>query len=314
MPWATVRHDGANRLGLVRDDEVLLADPGRSMTDLVAAGRDAMTGYADEVRRGSTTVVPLAEASLAAPVPAPPSIRDALCYLEHMRGCMRALGRSPELPEVWQQIPAFYFANPANVYGPYDDVAIAPGSSWFDFELEIGAVVGPGGRDLDVAAARERIVGFTFFIDWSARDLQLKDLAQGLGQAKGKDSGTTLGPWLVTADELGDRWQDGILTLDVAASVNGDLVAEGSTADMDWSFAEVVSYCSRGVDVRPGDVIGSGTVPGGCLLEHVTGGDPASFDRWLKPGDVVTLSAPELGRTEQTIVPGAPVHRLRSGH
>ena len=313
MPWATVRHESAERLGLVAGDEVFLAEPGRTMLDLAATGRAGIAAAADDLRRTGTTVVPLAAASLAAPVPEPPSIRDALCYLEHMRGCMRALGRSDELPPVWDQIPAFYFANPANVYGPYDDVAIAPGSSWFDFELEIGAVVGPGGRDLDVAAAEERVVGFTFFIDWSARDLQLKDLAQGLGQAKGKDSGTTLGPWLVTADELGDRWADGVLSLDVTASVNGEQVAKGSTADMDWSFGEVVSYCSRGVDVRAGDVIGSGTVPGGCLLEAVTG-DPAAFDRWLKPGDVVSLHAPELGRTEQTVVAGAPVHRLRSGH
>lgn len=313
MPWTTVRHGGRERLGLVAGDEIVLAADDRTMLDLVATGREAMTEYAGRLRRTGTDVIALADASLAPPVPRPPSIRDALCYLEHMRGCMRALGRSPDLPEVWDQVPAFYFGNPANIYGPHDDVAIAPGSAWFDYELEIGAVIGPGGRDLDPAAAEDRIVGFTFYCDWSARDLQLKDLAQGLGQAKGKDSGTTLGPWLTTVDELGDRWSGGRLALDVAASVNGEEVAKGATADMDWSFGEVVSFCSRGVDLRPGDVIGSGTIPGGCLLEHLDG-DPAAYGRWLKPGDVVSLYGPELGRTRQTIVAGAPVHRLRSGH
>ncbi len=313
MPWATVQHGGHERLGLVVGDDVLLAPDGLSILDLVETGRSAMSEFADGLRRTSTDVVPLSQAKLAAPVPRPPSIRDALCFLEHMRGCMRALGRSPDLPEVWEQVPAFYFGNPANIYGPHDDVAIAPGSAWFDYELEIGAVVGPGGRDLDPAAAEEHIAGFTFYCDWSARDLQMKDLAQGLGQAKGKDSGTTLGPWLVTADELADHRVDGKLALDVAASVNGERVAAGTTADMDWTFGEVVSFCSRGVDLRPGDVIGSGTIPGGCLLEHLRG-DPALYDRWLKPGDVVSLHGPELGRTEQTIVGGAPVHRLRSGY
>jgi 2-keto-4-pentenoate hydratase/2-oxohepta-3-ene-1,7-dioic acid hydratase in catechol pathway len=313
MPWATVRHGGHERLGLVVGEDVLLAPAGRSMLDLVETGRSAMSEFADALRRTSTEVIPLPQARLAAPVPRPPSIRDALCFLEHMRGCLRALGRDPDLPEVWDQVPAFYFGNPANIYGPHDDVAIAPGSTWFDYELEIGAVIGPPGRDLDPAAAQEHIVGFTFYCDWSARDLQMKDLAQGLGQAKGKDSGTTLGPWLVTAGELADHQAGGRLALDVAAFVNGEQVAAGSTADMDWTFGEVVSYCSRGVDLRPGDVIGSGTVPGGCLLEHLNG-DPAGYDRWLRPGDVVSLRGPELGQTEQTIVAGAPVRRLRSGH
>jgi 2-keto-4-pentenoate hydratase/2-oxohepta-3-ene-1,7-dioic acid hydratase in catechol pathway len=313
MPWATVRHEGRERLGLVVGDEIVLADDGRSMLDMVATGGAAIAESGNDLRRRGRDVIPLAAARLAAPVPRPPSIRDALCFLEHMRGCLRALGRSPDLPEVWDQVPAFYFGNPANVYGPYDDVAIAPGSTWFDYELEVGAVIGPGGRDLDPKTADDHIVGYTFYCDWSARDLQMKDLAQGLGQAKGKDSGTTLGPWLVTADELADHHAGGRLALEIAASVNGEQVAAGTTADMDWGFDEVVAYCSRGVDLLPGDVIGSGTIPGGCLLEHVNG-DPATYDRWLKPGDVVCLYGSALGRTEQTIVAGAAVHRLRSGH
>lgn len=313
MPWATVKHEGAERLALVVGDEVMLSGDGHTMIDLVATGRTAMSEFAEYLRRTATEVLPLAKVSLAAPVPRPPSIRDALCYLEHLRGCLRALGHSPDLPEVWAQVPAFYFANPANVYGPYDDVAIAPGSTWFDYELEVGAVLGRGGRDLDVASSEEQIVGFTFYVDWSARDLQSRDMALGLGQAKGKDSGTTLGPWLVTVDELADRWAGGTLNIEVAASVNGEQVANGSTAGMDWSFGEVISYCSRGVDLRPGDVIGSGTIPGACLIEHASG-DLAAYDRWLQPGDVVSMDGPELGHTEQTIVASPPVHRLRSGH
>src|SRR5262249_25616721 len=154
------------------------------------------------------------------------------------------------------QIPAMYFACPSTILGPYDDVAISPGSDVFDFELEIGAIIGHGGRDLSPEQGLQAIVGYTIYCDWSARDLQMLESGLRIGQAKGKDGATTLGPFLVTADELAPHLIDGRLNLSVAAYVNDRLIGAGSTAPMDWSFGEIASYASRGVDLKPGDVLG----------------------------------------------------------
>lgn len=309
MPWATVDFGGAERIGLVRSGEIRVAADARSMIDLLVAGPDTMADLERTLLDRPAAVIALDEAYLHSPIPRPPAVRDALCFLDHMRGCMRALGRSDELGPVWDEIPAFYFGNPACVVGPTDDVAIAPGSQWFDFELEVAAVIGKSGRDIPTVDAGSHIAGYTFFCDWSARDLQVKDLALGLGQAKGKDSAITLGPFLVTAAEVADHWTDGRLELHVGASINGETFAEGTTASMDWTFEEVIAFCSRGTDLLPGDVIGSGTIPGACLLEHATEG--LENTRWLQPDDVVSLYGPELGSTSQRIVPGASVCPLR---
>ncbi|MFD0661217.1 fumarylacetoacetate hydrolase family protein [Thermocatellispora tengchongensis] len=240
-------------------------------------------------------------------------MRDGLCFLDHLRGCYRAMGRGGELHPAWSQTPAFYFGNPAAVVGPYDDVPIAPGCELFDFELEIGAVIGRGGRDLHPDTAEEHIVGYTFYNDWTARDHQLRDMAQGIGMGKAKDSAITLGPALVTADELEPYRSDGRLHLEVSATVNGREVSRGTLAAMDWTFGELLAYLSRGTDLLPGDVIGSGTVPGGCLLEHVDTPDMAGFSGWLRPGDVVSLQGPALGHTRQTVRPAPPMIPLRTG-
>jgi len=310
MPWATLEVLGRPRIGLVHDGTVRVADDDRTMIDLLCAGDDDTASLRRRLLDRPAYVVPLEDAPLMAPIPKPPAIRDALCFLEHMRGCMRALGRSDQLPPVWDEIPAFYFANPSCVLGPYDDVPIAPGSRWFDLELEVAAVIGRPGRDVRPAEAGQHIAGYTFFCDWSARDLQIKDLELGLGQGKGKDSGITLGPWLVTAEEVADHRRDGRLDLKVGATVNGTTVGAGSTAAMDWTFEEVIAFASRGTELAPGDVFGSGTVPGGCLLEHAVAGLD-DFTGWLRPGDVVSLQGPAMGSTRQTVVAGAEVHPLR---
>ncbi|GAA1017634.1 hypothetical protein Aple_024030 [Acrocarpospora pleiomorpha] len=310
MRWVTCEFEGEERVGLIVGDDVHLHDRGPSLLEVIDGGE--LAEVAARLRRSPSDVLPLESCHLVSPLPRPPSVRDTIGFLDHVRGCRRAYGRDPHLEEVWYQVPAFYFGNPSSVLGPYDEVPMAPGSRWFDFELEVGAVIGRTGRDLGLRAAQEAIVGYTLFCDWTARDLQRLDTAMGIGQGKGKDSGLTLGPWLVTAEEIADSVRDGALDLEIWASVNGQEIARGTLAGMDWTFAEIVSYVSRGTDLRPGDVIGSGTLPGGCLLEHLTG-DPDTFDRWLRPGDVVSLGGDLLGRTEQRVVPGVPVHRLRSG-
>ena len=304
MKWASYVLGGEARTGVLFGHELFAVEDGRTIIDLLRSGPQEMARTAETARRTSRTVADVSSVRLLPVVPRPGAVRDGLCFLDHLRGCLRALGLPGDLPPVWQQIPAFYFTNPSSLIGAHDDVEVFPGSSKFDFEAEIGAVIGRGGRDLPPSRALDAIAGFTIFCDWSARDLQLHERPLGIGQAKGKDGATTLGPFLVTTDELGPS------DIELRASVNGRVIAAGSTSTMDWSFAELVSYASRGTELRPGDVIGSGTIPGGCLLEHAP---PEGDARWLEPGDVVEIHSPQLGSLRNTVVPGAPVHRLRSG-
>ena len=308
MQWVTYQAgQDAPRAGIVEDDTVRGLAEGTSVLDLlrvgalIDAGADAVS-RPDEVRE-------LAAVRLLPPVPEPPSVRDALGFLDHMRNARRVTG-GPALEPVWEKVPAFYFANPTGLLGAHDDVPIAPGSVWFDLELEVAAVVGTGGRDLDPDQAEEAIAGYMLMCDWSARDHQVGEMQQGIGLSKSKDSATTFGPVLVTVDELERYRRDGRLAPELSATVNGELLTTGRLDDMDWTFGEILAFCSRGVDLRPGDIIGSGTVPGGCLVEHLDS-HPSSFGRWLQPGDVVSLAGEGLGRTRQTIVPGVPVRPLR---
>ena len=300
MRWITFRDDSGQRTGVLsRDGETIHAmSPGISLLELIGRGDLAAAG--DEALRSATTM-PLAEVSVMAPIPRPPSIRDSLCFLDHMRNCQAAMGGGRVLKDTWYRIPAFYFACPTTVLGPYDDAPMAPGSVWQDFELEIAAVIGTAGQDLTIDEAERAIVGYMIFNDWSARDLQQLEGQLAIGQAKGKDSGVTLGPYLVTPDELEPYRRDGALSLDVTALVNDEVIGSGSTAQMDWSFAEVISYASRGVRLTPGDVIGSGTVPTCTLVEHLDPTAPESFRGWLHDGDVVTLKVDGLGETRQTV-------------
>ncbi|MFI6393526.1 fumarylacetoacetate hydrolase family protein [Nonomuraea sp. NPDC050540] len=306
MRFVTYASAEGDRVGVVNGDQVHALPAGTGLIDLLGpslrqAGERALAEPAQ--------VTPLAELTLKAPIPRPPSIRDCLCFLDHMRGCLRAMGGTGTLEPTWYQIPAFYFANPATVIGPRDEVSVSPGSAWFDFELEIGAVIGVPGRDLTPEQAVEHIAGYTLFCDWSARDLQALEGQLKIGQAKGKDGATTLGPWLVTPDEL-PFGPGGRPALEVRAEVNGELVGAGRTDAMDWTFGEVVAYASRGVELRPGDVFGSGTVPGCCLIEHLSFADLAAFRGWLKDGDVVTLRAEGLGEIRQTVRAGTAPHPL----
>jgi 2-keto-4-pentenoate hydratase/2-oxohepta-3-ene-1,7-dioic acid hydratase in catechol pathway/glyoxylase-like metal-dependent hydrolase (beta-lactamase superfamily II) len=301
MKWATYRGDDGDRVGVVTDESIYSLPAGTRLIDLVARGPDGLRAASDEALRHPSEVVRVDEVQLRAPIPTPPSIRDSLSFLDHMRNCQRAMGGGRVLKDTWYRIPAFYFACPSTVLGPYDDAPMAPGSAWQDFELEIAAVIGVGGKDLSVEQAEAAIIGYTILNDWSARDLQNMESQLGIGQAKGKDSGITLGPHLVTPDELAPYRRDGRLSLAVTALVNDNEIGSGTTGDMDWSFAEVISYASRGVTLNPGDVIGSGTVPTCTLVEHLDLAAPDAFPGWLHDGDSVTLRVEGLGETRQTV-------------
>ncbi len=186
-----------------------------------------------------------------------------------MAGVRRSVEGSGGVPEQWYAAPAFYFTNPHAIHGPHDDIPVPPGSAVLDFELEVAAVIGREGRDLTPPSRPgHTIAGYTVLNDWSARDLQSAEMRVGLGPCKGKDTATTLGPYLVTADELEPYRDAGFLRLALTAEVNGEVVGRDLLSHMSWTFEEMVAYASRGTRVLPGDVLGSGTCGnGGCLAE-----------------------------------------------
>ena len=273
------------------------------MLGLVRAGLPAALEAGAAALAGPA--VPLDGVRLLPPLAAP-TVRDFVTFEEHVEGVVRGVtgGAGGVVPE-WYQAPTFYFTNPYALLGAHDDVPVPPGSERFDFELEVAVVVGRDGASLTPEQARDSVFGYTILNDWSARDLQAREMKVGLGPAKGKDSATTLGPWLVTADELEPyRDDDGFLALDLRVSVNGTEVGQDLLANMGWPFEELISYASRGTEVRAGDVLGSGTCGnGGCLAElWGTRGEAAPPP--LQPGDVVEMTVEGIGTIRNRVVEG----------
>lgn len=304
MRWVTYRGSAGERVGLVSTDEILGCQPGVALADLLR--RDGgLKRAAEDVERAPHERVPVNGADLAAPL-VPHQIRDCLCFLDHLRN---ARG-TPDLEPIWDEIPGFYFSNVAAVVGPYDPVRVSPGCEMFDFELEIGAVIGQPVSDADPSEGANAIVGFMILNDWSSRDIQLHEMELGLGPAKGKDGANTLGPALVTVEELAPHRDGDSYDLGMRAYVNGELVGSGNMNQMDWGWGELVAYTSRGTRLVPGDVLGSGTVPTGCLLEHFRTKRADEFRGWLTPGDVVRLEVDGLGHTEQTVLEPVTAHPI----
>ena len=218
----------------------------------------------------------LAEVDLRPPVLRPPSVRDFMAFEEHVANARRL--RGAEVPKEWYEIPVFYFSNPHAIYGDGDAIPYPEGTSELDYELECAAVIGAEGT----------IGGFTVMNDWSARDLQRAEMRVGLGPAKGKDFATSLGPVLVTADELDGS--EGVMV----ARVNGEERSQGNLSAMYHSWSTLLAQASRNTILAPGDVIGSGTVGTGCILEHGDG-------RWLQRGDVVELEVEGIGVLRNTV-------------
>jgi 2-keto-4-pentenoate hydratase/2-oxohepta-3-ene-1,7-dioic acid hydratase in catechol pathway len=310
MRWSTYISpaDQAEHAGLLREGEVHGLRGPASLIELVGDGGPRLAAAREEALNDPFEVLPASSARLLAPIPRPPSIRDFMAFEEHVRNASRGLAH--EVNPVWYEIPLFYFTNPAAARGPADDIPVAPGSQRFDYELEIAAVVGLGGSDLDPRAAEEHIAGFMVMCDWSARDLQRHEMLGNLGPAKGKDTATSFSGFLVTPDELEPYRGGNAYRLGMTASVNGRLYSKGSFADIYWRFGELLAYASRGTTLRPGDIIGSGTVGTGCILE-LSAVHGAQAYPWLQPGDTVRLEVEELGVIESAIVPGPPVVPLR---
>jgi 2-keto-4-pentenoate hydratase/2-oxohepta-3-ene-1,7-dioic acid hydratase in catechol pathway len=295
---------GGDRVGVVEGDMVFAFDHGTTLRSLLAEGGPALLEAGNVARRDPAVVMPCSELRLRAPVPVPPSIRDFLAFETHVRNA-----RGGEVDADWFELPVFYFSNPAAVHGPEDDVPVFPGSTMFDFELEVAAVVGTEGSNLTPDAAEDHIAGYTVLCDFSARDIQRREMRQQLGPAKGKDGATSLGPCLVTSDELEPYRSRRAFALEMTVTVNGRRYGGGRLDEIYWSFAEMLAYASRGTRVVPGDVIGSGTVGTGCILELAMMGRGEEFP-WLVPGDVVELHVEQLGTLRHTITVPVSLHEL----
>ena len=265
------------------------------MAALAAAAGEFAEEHRDALVVPPALAVAAWEARLLAPLPRPRGLRDFYAFEGHVKAASAKRGRP--VTATWYEVPVFYFGHTGTIYGPEAAVPKPAGTAELDFELEIACVIGRAGRDIAAAEAGSYVAGYTIMNDWSARDVQRQEMSVGLGPAKGKDFATSLGPFLVTPDEVADREVDGRHDLAMVARVNGEEVSRGNALDLYWTFGQMIERASRGVELVPGDVIGSGTVGTGCILEVGTEVQP-----WLEPGDEVELEIERLGRLRNVIV------------
>ena len=272
----------------------------------------AMRKTEQEIKDGKNPVqgIPYKGADILAPVPFPSSCRDGYAFRQHVAAARR--NRKVDMIAEFDQYPIFYFTNHNAIQGPGPISCMPDHFKKLDFELEAAIVICKKGRNITAAEADQYIGGYMIMNDMSARTLQMEEMLLNLGPAKGKDFSTVIGPILVTPDEL-EQYKvpakpghtGNAYNLKMTCTVNGVKVSEGNMGDMDWTFAEIVERCAYGVDILPGDVIGSGTVGTGCFLElNGTGllNDPAYQPQWLQDGDVVEMEIDGLGHLSNTIV------------
>ena len=309
MRFATWEAEGRVRSGVVSDAGLHALPDGTTVLDLVRAGLPAAVALGTAAL--AEAAVPVDAVRLLPPL-SPPTVRDYVAFEEHVEGVRKAIDGVAGVVAEWYEAPTFYFTNPYAVVGPFDDVPVPPGSQRFDFELEVAAVIGRDGASLTPEQARDHIFGYTVLNDWSARDLQAREMKVNLGPAKGKDSATTLGPYLVTADELEPyRDADGFLALDLRVSVNGVEVGQDLLSNMGWPFEELVAYASRGTWVRAGDVLGSGTCGNGGCLAELWGRRGALDPPPLRPSDVVEMTVEGIGTIRNRVVAGVELPPVR---
>jgi fumarylacetoacetate (FAA) hydrolase len=321
MKLVTYLKDGHDNLGIIVDGKIYAMD---SLNNDLPNTMAMFLNYWDElmplaslaeqrIREGFVRNVmgdDYADAVIFAPVPNPTSCRDGYAFRQHVASARR--NRKVDMIPEFDQYPIFYFTNHNSIQGPGDIVCMPDHFQKLDFELEASIVICKPGRNIKAADADEYIGGLMIMNDMSARTLQMEEMLLNLGPAKGKDFSTVIGPMLVTLDELeqyevpcknghtGKAWN-----LGMKCWVNDKLVSEGNLSDMDWTFAEIIERCSYGVNLMPGDVIGSGTVGTGCFLElNGTGllNDPDFVPQWLQEGDIVDMEIEALGKLSNTIV------------
>ena len=303
MKYALAEVDSVPRVGLV-----ILSAGEESRTDhlhLFPEGTDLLdVAIQRAVPDAGAARVSVSDVRLLPPVH-PGSFRDFVAFEEHVQGASAMSPDPAASMQAWSRTPTFLFGNPHAMVGAHDPVVPPPDTSSLDFELEVGVVIGRDGRDLSVEEARDHIAGYLVVNDWSARDIQTREMQVGLGPAKGKDFATTIGPWLVTPEELEDSRIGDRHDLRMRVSVNDTLIGEDSLAHMAWSFAEFIAHASRAAWVRAGDLIASGTCGGGALSEF-WGRTGVQDPPPLVPGDVVTMTVDRLGTIANQVVAPAP--------
>jgi fumarylacetoacetate (FAA) hydrolase len=319
-PWrlAAARDPGATRwldledarLGLVVEDprrahnSALFRQPVTTLDDHLARGlrvealAEIVTGY-QAASEDDEVILDASALAFGPPILAPPSFRDFYAFERHVGTMWKR--RDMEIPEAWYRLPIFYFSNVSEIRGPGDAVWAPSGSTELDYELEVAAIVDTPVRDLDDDHGEQAIGGYTILNDWSARDLQREETTVRLGPAKGKDFASSIGPWLVTPDELADVRTATGYALTMSARVNGRELSRGTWSSAHFGFGAMIARASADVRLRPGDLIGSGTVGTGCLLEIRDEGDEP-FGRYLEPGDEVTLRIERLGELTAPVV------------
>jgi fumarylacetoacetate (FAA) hydrolase len=288
------------RQGLVVEDprrphnSALYRAPLTTLDDLlvrglrVAALQEIVDGYA-AAADDDEAILAAEDLEFGPPILRPAALRDFYAFEGHVKTMWERRGGT--VPEAWYRLPIFYFSNVSEIRGPGEAVWCPAASSELDYELEVAALIDVPARDLSATEAEEAIGGYMIFNDWSARDLQREETTVRLGPAKGKDFASSIGPWLVTPDELADARRGKGYDLAMTATVNGTELSRGTWADTQFSFGDMAGRASAEVLLRPGDLLGSGTVGRGCLLEI----KDEQFGRWLEPGDVVTLAVERLG-------------------
>ncbi len=320
MKLVTYSDNGQEQLAFLIDGKIYATTTANSllpatMKELLnnwEQAMEAMRATEQEIKDGKIAAksVPYAGATLMAPVPYPTSCRDGYAFRQHVAAARR--NRKVDMIAEFDQYPIFYFTNHNAIQGPGPIACMPDHFKRLDFELEAAVVICKKGRNITAAESDNYIGGYMIMNDMSARTLQMEEMLLNLGPAKGKDFSTVIGPMLVTPDELepykipakpnhtGNNYN-----LKMTCTVNGVQVSAGNVGDMDWTFAEIIERCAYGVDILPGDVIGSGTVGTGCFLElNGTGklNDPNYKEQWLQDGDVVEMDIDGLGHLSNTIV------------
>ena len=292
MKFATIATLRATSQPALVKEERVYTLPYPDMLAVMAAGADKAA------KKASKDSLAIDEIKFLSPLK-PTTLRDGYAFEQHVVTANKNRGR--EVPEEWYQFPVFYFTNPNAVFGHEDVIPYPPYTQAMDYELEIAAVIGKGGMNIKPEDAPAHIFGYTIFNDWSARDIQRKEMIVGLGPAKGKDFASSFGPVIVTHESIADKATDrpGVYDLSMMARINGVEFSRGNFKDMHWSFGEIIARASDSVMLYPGDVIGSGTVGTGCLLELTKFQGP-----WLKHGDVVELEIERIGILRNTV--GSP--------
>lgn len=272
------------------------------LLNLGPAALSSLNEAMDEFNRTYTNQPMLPEAMTApvwlseivAPLPRPRSFRDFYAYEHHVAAGYAK--RNRPIPPAWFEMPVFFYQHPGNIFGSNTTVPYPNDSSQLDFELEIAAVIGKGGRNIPITEGWNHVAGLSILNDWSARDLQRREMSVGLGPAKSKDFATSLGPSIVTLDELAPWFRDDRHHLRATVAINDVEIAATNTGDNHWTIPQMVEFASRGVDLQPGDLIGLGTMARGCLLELGEAIHP-----WLKRGDEVVLEIEQLGRLRNIV-------------